>query len=259
MRVSCPVIGRQYNRLRVSGVVYGIREPLLPACAWRSVNLAWHLKHIARQRARIRARKHSRRSVGNPAAGLFLQYSRAVFGAVCLLPLCAAVVAQTLSDQAPLIGTRVSEWHVRDWLNADPVSLQELRGRPVLVRWWTAGCSLCATSTGSLNSLHERYAPHGLFVLGLYHHKSPGPLSVADVHDYARRFDYRFPIAIDHDWRTLQSWWLSGGARDYTSVSMLLDQEGIVRYVHPGGRLTPGSDEFIRLERQIQALLSPLG
>lgn len=79
-------------------------------------------------------------------------------------------------------------------------------------------------------------------------------MSVAAVHDYAKRFDYQFPIAIDHDWRTLQAWWLNTGQRDYTSVSFLLDRDGFIRYVHRGG-LAPGGADFEALEGLIQQLL----
>ena len=172
-----------------------------------------------------------------------------------LLTVLAAAFGSVSASNESLVGSQPSNWEIADWLNTRPVSLEALRGRVVLVRWWTTGCMLCATSTGALNILHDRYAEEGLFVTGFYHHKSEGPLEVTAVHDYARRFGYRFPIAVDHDWRTLSAWWLNGGERDYTSVSFLLDREGVVRYVHAGGRLSPTSDEFQQLESLIQQLL----
>jgi len=175
---------------------------------------------------------------------------------------CTAVTPGYLSasggQAAPdsLVGSRPVEWQVSDWLNSEPVSLAALRGKVVLVRWWTTGCMLCASSTGSLNILHDRYASQGLFVAGFYHHKVADLLNVAAIHDYAKRFDYQFPIAIDRDWRTLQAWWLNTGQRDYTSVSLLLDRDGVIRYVHRGGRLAPGGTEFEALDLLIQQLLS---
>jgi hypothetical protein len=50
----------------------------------------------------------------------------------------------------------------------------------------------------------------------------------------ARELD--FPIAVDWDWRngTLADWWLTGPDRPATSVTFLLDKQGVIQYVHPG-------------------------
>lgn len=56
-----------------------------------------------------------------------------------------------------------------------------------------------------------------------------------------------FPLAINHGWTTLKRYWLG------TSVSFLLDQHGIIRYVHPGGTITKEDADEIRSE--IEALL----
>jgi hypothetical protein len=43
-----------------------------------------------------------------------------------------------------------------------------------------------------------------------------------------------FPVAIDWEWRTLNSWWLTGPSRPATSVTFLLDRQGVIRFIHPG-------------------------
>ena len=63
----------------------------------------------------------------------------------------------------------------------------------------------------------------GLEVVGFYHHKSDDRLRVEDVKKYARKFGFKFPVAIDPDWRTLRRWWLaatgsSGFARSDNSA-----------------------------------------
>ena len=51
---------------------------------------------------------------------------------------------------------------------------------------------------------------------------------------------WRFPVALDRDWRALDAFWLAHAPRDYTSVSFVLDRQGVIRYVHPGPELHPG-------------------
>ncbi|MFP3942038.1 MAG: peroxiredoxin family protein [Thermoanaerobaculia bacterium] len=158
---------------------------------------------------------------------------------------------------AELLGSPAPELHAELWINSEPLSLDDLRGRVVLVRFWTApGCPFCSATAPSLNTLHERYGDDGLVVLGLYHHKARSPLDPADVARYAEGFGFDFPVAVDTGWRTLRSWWLDRRDRGWTSVSFLLDREGVVRWVHPGGKYVEGDEDFAELEAALGELLA---
>lgn len=61
--------------------------------------------------------------------------------------------------------------------------------------------------------------------------------------------------ARDPEWTTLNSWWLAGHKRDFTSVSFLLDRQGRVRGIHPGGRYAPGDAAYEAMRRGIEKLL----
>ena len=155
------------------------------------------------------------------------------------------------------VGHPAAEWQVEHWINSPPLALADLHGKVVLVRWWTApDCPFCAASAPTLNELHERYGKRGLAVIGFYHHKSDAPLSTAEVERYARGFGFRFPLAIDAEWRTLHRWWLDGGERQWTGVSFLIDRHGIVRWIHPGGQYAPGEPAARELEAKIVELLA---
>jgi peroxiredoxin len=118
------------------------------------------------------------------------------------------------------------------------VSLEALRGRVVLVRWWTDTCPFCASSAPALRRLHQQYADRGLTVIGVFHPKAgrDDPLDIARVQRAVERRQFAFPVAIDWHWRTgtLKDWWLTGPERPATSVTFLLDKDGIIRFVHPG-------------------------
>ncbi|MBI4597035.1 MAG: redoxin family protein, partial [Candidatus Omnitrophica bacterium] len=152
----------------------------------------------------------------------------------------AALCAAVSNEGAELIGTKALSWEVSDWLNSrQPLSLEQLRGRVVLVRWWTGPeCPYCAASAPNLNTLHEKYHTKGLVVIGFYHHKSPTPLTRRHVERLVTRYQFQFPVAIDPEWRTLKRWWLDGHDRAWTSVSFLLDRGGVIRSIHPGGSYT---------------------
>lgn len=162
--------------------------------------------------------------------------------------------AQATPEGAELIGTPAPGWDVIEWINSKPLTLDDLRGRVVLVRWWTGPeCPYCAASAPSLNAWHAHDQAKGLVVIGFYHHKSPSPLTRRHVEQLVKRFRFRFPVAIDPDWRTLRRWWLEGHEHRWTSVSFLLDKAGIIRYVHPGGAYS--EDEVRVLTALIERLL----
>jgi thiol-disulfide isomerase/thioredoxin len=174
--------------------------------------------------------------------------------ALLLLPPLAAEARQ---DGDELLGRSAREWHVEHWLNSAPLTLASLRGKVVLVRFWTApDCPFCAATAPSLNHFDHAYRARGLRVIGFYHHKSDDPLRVEDVARYADVFHFKFPIAIDPQWTTLRDWWLGHGRRRFTSVSFLIDRHGVIRHIHPGGQYVKGDADYAKLEQMIQTLLA---
>ena len=154
-----------------------------------------------------------------------------------------------------VLGNPAPEWEVRDWINSKPLTLKGFRGRVVLIRWWTGpDCPYCSASAPVLSELHHRYKDKGLVVIGFYHHKEAGPVNPEDVARLGKKMGLDFPLAIDPDWKTLKRYWLERASNaEWTSVSFLINQEGVVRYIHPGGTISHGDGE--ELKRQIEELL----
>jgi peroxiredoxin len=155
-----------------------------------------------------------------------------------------------------LIGTPAQPWKMTNWLNSTGVELKDLKGKVVLVRWWTAPeCSYCRATAPALNEFYDKYHSQDFELLGFYHHKSSTPLRVEEVKKYAGLYGFRFPVAIDPEWRTLHRWWLDQGNQQWTSVSFLIDKKGVIRYIHPGGQYVKGDEDYKLMKAKIEELL----
>ena len=161
-------------------------------------------------------------------------------------------------DVSATIGAPAPGWDLATWFNGPPRRLDDLRGQVVLVRWFmSAECPYCSATAPSLVALHDAYAVRGLTVVGLYHHKSEGPLVVDDVRSLVTdHYGFRFPVAIDDDWKTLRRWWLDAHPKSWTSVSFLVDRRGTIRFMHLGGEYAPDSQDYAQMRRWIEALLA---
>jgi thiol-disulfide isomerase/thioredoxin len=136
-----------------------------------------------------------------------------------------------------------------------------------LYRWWTDTCAFCEASLPALDSLREKYEDRGLKVVGVYHPKpQTRPVSDDFVTRGAKDRSFKGDVVIDSNWAQLKKWWLDTGDRSATSVSILVDDNGIVRFVHPGPVLFPSDEkkysqennDFHLLDKAIDALLPPL-
>jgi len=136
------------------------------------------------------------------------------------------------------IGVPAPPFQFDGWLNSEPITLDDLKGQVVLVRWWTETCPFCASSSPALRAINDIYSPQGVTVIGVYHPKAnrDSALDAERVERAVAARELDFPIAIDWDWRngTLANWWLTGPERPATSVTFLLDKSGVIQYVHPG-------------------------
>ncbi|SER09633.1 Peroxiredoxin [Hyunsoonleella jejuensis] len=136
------------------------------------------------------------------------------------------------------IGVEPPAFRFDGWLNSDPLTLDDLKGNVVLVRWFTDTCPFCASSTPALNQLYQEYNNNNFKMIGVFHPKAgrDDALDISRVERVVEARDFKFPIAIDWDWRhgTLKDWWFTGTKRPGTSVTFILDKSGVVQFVHPG-------------------------
>lgn len=163
---------------------------------------------------------------------------------------------------AELVGAPAREFVDVTWLDGQAHSIAELRGRVVLVRFWTDTCPYCKATAPALRQLDAEFAAQGLVVIGLHHPKPRGSTrTTAEVEAAARAWDLEFLVGLDASWATLDAWWLADHPREATSASFLIDRSGTIRLVHPGPEYTPngGPDsrrDYAEIHAAITALLA---
>ena len=139
---------------------------------------------------------------------------------------------------AGIVGEPCPEWDNSKWVQGGPLRLADLHGKVVLLRFFMeSGCPYCHATAPALNGLYREFGPRGLVVLGMYTPKPrPRPTSVEAVRRHVEAYGFQFPVAVDDDWATLRRLWLDRVPEaDFTSASLLIDRQGVVRHVHPGG------------------------
>jgi peroxiredoxin len=120
---------------------------------------------------------------------------------------------------------------------------------------------LCEHTAPALVELYDKYRDVGFLVVGIHHPKSESAKNPVLVRSAAERFGFDFPIAQDNNWKVINSYWLGGKERSFTSVSFLIDKRGVIRFVHDGGefyRSESNSDAdsaYRAIEEKIQELL----
>jgi peroxiredoxin len=151
------------------------------------------------------------------------------------------VLLALLAALPALVGQPVPEWPTKtpeQWVQGGPLDLGGLRGKVVLIRFFTGtDCPYCSATAPALNEFHRDFGPRGLVVLGMYTPKPhPRPVSVAEVRAYVRAYGFEFPVAVDEDWGALRKLWLDRApGAEFTSASLLIDRRGRLRHVHEGG------------------------
>lgn len=158
---------------------------------------------------------------------------------------------------------KISEFTNIEWLNSPPQRLTKLKESVVLIRWWTDECIYCINSADALNEWHQKFQNDKFQILGFYHVKPKERIvESADVIEFSEDKGFKFPIGIDKDWINLRKYWCDCHNYDFTSISILLDKTGRIRYIHPGGEYhkdyEKGHDQCVNAYYRIDSLIKQL-
>lgn len=129
-----------------------------------------------------------------------------------------------------------------------PLTLAGLRGRVVLVDFWTYSCINCLRTLPYLEGWDQRYRRDGLTIVGVHTPEFPFEKDAGNVADAIKREGIRYPVAQDNDSAT----WNAYG-NQYWPAEYFIDAQGRVRYAHFG------EGDYGRKEQVIRTLLAEAG
>ena len=134
------------------------------------------------------------------------------------------------------------------WINSEPLTIQELRGKVVLVDFWTYTCINCIRTFPFLKLWHARYADDGLVILGVHTPEFDFEKVLDNVVAATRDNGIVWPVALDNDYATWRNY-----SNRFWPAKYLIDGDGVVRYTHFG------EGAYAETERQIRDLLEENG
>ena len=137
---------------------------------------------------------------------------------------------------------------ISTWLNTpggQPLSLAGLRGKVVLVDFWTYSCINCLRTLPHLEAWDRAYRKAGLVIVGVHTPEFAFEHVVSNVRGAAHRLGVRYPIAIDNRYGTWEAY-----GNQYWPAEYLIDRSGHVRHAHFG------EGEYDRTESLIRELLA---
>jgi len=116
-----------------------------------------------------------------------------------------------------------------NWLNSKPLSLAGLRGKVVMVNFWTYGCYNCVNALPHVASLYEKYKNRGFVVVGVHAPEFAHERSAANVAAAVKRHNISYPVAQDNKFATWNAY-----NNKYWPAQYIVDQQGQIVYRHAG-------------------------
>ena len=135
-----------------------------------------------------------------------------------------------------------------NWFNSDPLTLQQLRGKVVIIDFWTYSCINCQRTLPYLKAWHEKYKNSGLVIIGVHAPEFEFEKSAKNVQHALTDFGISYPVVQDNDFATWRAY-----NNQYWPAKYIVDKSGYIRYTHFG------EGEYAETERVIQDLLKETG
>jgi thiol-disulfide isomerase/thioredoxin len=169
---------------------------------------------------------------------------------ITLLLLCVATlftsVAIAQHEEDAFVGQKAPELKKMPvWLNSAPLTLQSLRGKVVLLQFWSFDCPFCAEATPHVIEWNEKYAKNGLVVVAVHVPRVDYEKQESKVRDAVRKKGIKYPVVIDNKYDI----WTDYLCNVWPS-HFVIDQNGVIQLSHSGvGR-------YEDTEKVIQRLLA---
>lgn len=130
------------------------------------------------------------------------------------------------------------------WINSPPLTIEELKGKVVLIDFWTYSCINCLRTLPYLESWYAKYKDAGLVMIGVHTPEFVFEKDLKNVAAAAGRLGVDYPIALDNDYQTWQAY-----RNNYWPAHYLIDKDGNIRMEHFG------EGGYVETENAIRELL----
>lgn len=138
--------------------------------------------------------------------------------------------------------------NIQTWLNSPPLTMSDLKGKVVLIDFWTYSCINCIRTLPYITAWDQRYRDKGLVIVGVHSPEFEFEKNVDNIKTALERYHIQYPVAVDS---TLATW--SNFKNHYWPAHYLIDKNGHVVYTHFG------EGAYDVTEHNIQTLLGILG
>ena len=135
-----------------------------------------------------------------------------------------------------------------EWFNSPPLTMSQLRGKVVLVDFWTYTCINCIRTLPYIKAWHEKYKDHGLIIVGVHTPEFEFEKNSANVAKAIADYGLKYPIMQDNDYATWKAY-----SNRYWPAKYFVDVEGRIRFTHFG------EGDYDESEAVIQSLLKEAG
>jgi len=171
--------------------------------------------------------------------------------ALCLADAAtSSLAAETTRTPAPLTVAAVDSTApnfvgLGNWFNSAPLNISDLRGKVVLVNFWTYGCSNCVATLPHVTELYAKYRDRGLVIVGIHTPEFPFERSASNVQAALKRHGITYPVAQDNDSKTWEAY-----HNQYWPSQYIVDQHGKIVLHHDG------EGQYDEIDRTIARLLN---
>jgi thiol-disulfide isomerase/thioredoxin len=131
------------------------------------------------------------------------------------------------------------------WINSPPLSMENLRGKVVLIDFWTYGCFNCMNALPHVKALEAKYRDQGLVVVGVHTPEFAYEKVQSNVEGAVRKLEITYPVAMDNDYTIWNAY-----RNQYWPAQYLVDAQGQIRYQHFG------EGAYQETDRMVQNLLT---
>ena len=134
---------------------------------------------------------------------------------------------------------------ISTWINSKPLTLASLRGKVVLVDFWTYSCVNCIRTLPYVEHWYDTYRKDGFVVVGVHTPEFAFEHVPSNVERAVKSFGITYPVALDDDYGTWTAW-----GNQYWPAEYYIDRQGDVRYAHFG------EGDYAKTESVIRTLLA---